>query len=54
MDRKWGTANPVMMRDGEFGMIRVRAFRSFSFWVKDPAAFMREVFGTSSSLPPRA
>ncbi len=48
MDRKWGTANPVMMRDSEFGMIRVRAFGSFSFRVKDPAAFMREVFGTSS------
>ena len=48
MDRKWGTANPVMMRDGEFGMIRVRAFGSFAFRVKDPAAFMREVFGTSA------
>ncbi|MDY2655756.1 MAG: SPFH domain-containing protein [Candidatus Limiplasma sp.] len=48
MDRKWGTANPVMMRDKEFGMIRVRAFGSFSFRVKDPAVFMREVFGTSS------
>lgn len=48
MDRKWGTANPVMMRDSELGMIRVRAFGSFAFRVKDPAAFMREVFGTSS------
>src|SRR5688572_13407459 len=27
-DLKWGTANPVMMRDAEFGMIRMRAFRS--------------------------
>lgn len=48
MDRKWGTANPVMMRDAEFGMIRIRAFGSFSFRVKDPAVFMKEVFGTSS------
>lgn len=48
MDRKWGTSNPVMMRDSEFGMIRIRAFGSFSFRVKDPAAFMKEVFGTSS------
>ncbi len=48
MDRKWGTANPVMMRDSEFGMIRIRAFGSFSFRVKDPAVFMKEVFGTSS------
>lgn len=48
MDRKWGTSNPVMMRDPEFGMIRIRAFGSFSFRVKDPTAFMKEVFGTSS------
>ena len=48
MDRKWGTNNPVMMRDSEFGMIRIRAFGSFSFRVKDPVVFMKEVFGTSS------
>ena len=50
MDRKWGTTNPVMMRDTDFGMIRIRAFGSFSFRV-DPAnaaTFMREVFGTSA------
>ena len=48
MDCKWGTANPVMMRDAEFGMIRIRAFGSYSFRVADPALFMKEVFGTSS------
>ena len=47
-DCKWGTANPVMMRDAEFGMIRIRAFGSYAFKVKDPALFMREVFGTSA------
>lgn len=47
-DCKWGTANPVMMRDAEFGMVRIRAFGTYSFRVKDPAQFMREVFGTSS------
>ena len=47
-DCKWGTANPVMMRDAEFGMIRIRAFGSYTFRVKDPAVFMKEVFGTSS------
>lgn len=47
-NRKWGTVNSVMMRDAEFGMIRIRAFGSFSFRVKDPAAFMKEVFGTSA------
>ncbi len=47
-DCKWGTANPVMMRDAEFGMVRLRAFGTYSFRVKDPAVFMKEVFGTSS------
>ena len=50
MDQKWGTVNPVMMRDVDFGMIRVRAFGSFSFRVVEPAVFMREVFGTSSLM----
>ena len=48
LDRKWGTANPVMMRDTDFGMIRIRAFGSFAFRVKDPEVFMKECFGTSS------
>ncbi len=48
LDRKWGTTNPVMMRDAEFGMIRVRAFGSFAFKVADPAVFLREVFGTKA------
>ncbi|NLO86345.1 MAG: hypothetical protein GX096_13135 [Clostridiales bacterium] len=48
MNRKWGTSNPVMMRDVEFGMLRIRAFGSFSFRVSNPTTFMKEVFGTSS------
>ena len=48
MDRKWGTSNPVMMRDSDFGMIRIRAFGSFSFKVSDPTAFMKECIGTAS------
>lgn len=46
LDRKWGTANPVMMRDAEFGMIRLRAFGVYAFKVADPVVFLREVFGT--------
>ncbi|MDD6050245.1 MAG: SPFH domain-containing protein [Clostridiales bacterium] len=46
LDRKWGTANPVMMRDAEFGMIRLRAFGVYSFKVADPVVLLREVFGT--------
>ena len=48
MDCKWGTSNPVMMRDADFGMIRIRAFGSFSFRVQDATTFMKEVFGTSA------
>lgn len=46
LDRKWGTANPVMMRDAEFGVIRLRAFGAFAFKVADPVVLLREVFGT--------
>ncbi len=46
LDRKWGTSNPVTMRDNEFGMIRIRAYGNYAFRVTDPTAFMREVFGT--------
>ena len=48
LDMKWGTSNPVMMRDTEFGMIRLRAFGIYSFKVSDPTTFLKEVFGTSS------
>ena len=47
---KWGTANPIMMRDPEFGMIRVRGFGAFAFKVFDSAVFLRELFGTNSSF----
>ena len=50
LDRKWGTTNPVMMRDAEFGMIRIRAFGIYSFKVADPATFLREVFGSTALL----
>ncbi len=48
LDCKWGTTNPVMMRDADFGMIRLRAFGVYAFRVADPAVMLREVFGTSS------
>lgn len=47
LDLKWGTSNPVMMRDSEFGMIRLRAFGIYSFKVSDAAVFLKEVFGTN-------
>lgn len=47
LDMKWGTSNPVMMRDAEFGMIRLRAFGIYSFKVSDASTFLKEVFGTA-------
>lgn len=44
---KWGTQNPIMMRDADFGNIRLRGFGVYSFKVSDPATFMREMFGTN-------
>ncbi|MEL6188913.1 MAG: SPFH domain-containing protein, partial [Myxococcota bacterium] len=49
-DLKWGTQNPVMMRDPEFGPIRLRAFGIFTMRVVDPAKFLRELAGTDSEF----
>ncbi len=45
-DLKWGTANPIMMRDKEFGMIRLRAFGIYSMKIIDPKTFYMEIAGT--------
>jgi membrane protease subunit (stomatin/prohibitin family) len=43
---KWGTSNPVMMRDQDFGIVRVRAFGTYDFRIVDPKRFLKEVAGT--------
>ena len=43
---KWGTANPVMMRDADFGIVRLRAFGTYDVRVVDPPKFLKEVAGT--------
>ncbi|MFH9981457.1 SPFH domain-containing protein [Streptomyces sp. NPDC017179] len=45
-DLKWGTQNPVIVRDPEFGMVRLRAFGAFAARVVDAAALLRELAGT--------
>jgi membrane protease subunit (stomatin/prohibitin family) len=45
-DEKWGTPNPIMLRDPEFGPVRLRAFGSYSFRVTDAGAFIRQLAGT--------
>ena len=49
LDCKWGTSNPVMMRDAEFGVIRLRGFGNYSFKVADPETLLRECFGTAKT-----
>ncbi|MCU0316681.1 MAG: SPFH domain-containing protein [Fimbriimonadaceae bacterium] len=46
-DLKWGTMNPIMMRDPDFGMVRVRAFGSYVMRVVDAKKFLSEVVGTN-------
>lgn len=48
MGLKWGTQNPITMRDVEFGTVRLRGYGTFAIKVKDPSKFMRECFGTSA------
>ena len=43
---KWGTSNPVMMRDQDFGIVRVRAFGTYDFKITNPRLFLKEVAGT--------
>ncbi len=45
-DLKWGTQNPVMLRDPEFGPIRLRAFGTYVIRIKDAPTFLREIVGT--------
>jgi membrane protease subunit (stomatin/prohibitin family) len=47
LDLKWGTQNPIMMRDPDMGVVRLRAFGTYGIRVKDPKAFMKEVVGTN-------
>ena len=44
---KWGTSNPVALRDPDFGICRIRAFGTYSLQVNDAKTFLREVFGTT-------
>jgi len=47
---KWGTSNPVMMRDKDFGVVRMRAFGTYDFRIVNPAKFLKEVAGTDQNF----
>lgn len=49
-DLKWGTPNPIMLRDPEFGPIRIRAFGTYAVRAADPKALLQEMVGTSQVL----
>jgi membrane protease subunit (stomatin/prohibitin family) len=46
-DLKWGTSNPIMMRDADFGMLRIRAFGIYSLKVADSGTFLKQLVGTN-------
>ncbi|MEM6639122.1 MAG: SPFH domain-containing protein [Pseudomonadota bacterium] len=46
IDLKWGTKNPIMLRDSEFGAVRLRAFGTYEVRIDDAVIFLREVVGT--------
>jgi excisionase family DNA binding protein len=43
---KWGTANPIMMRDQDLGVVRIRAFGTYDFHIVNPKLFLKEVAGS--------
>jgi len=49
-DLKWGTKNPIMIRDPEFGPTRLRAFGTYSIRVIDPGVFLKEIVGTDGEV----
>ena len=49
INQKWGTSNPVIMRDKEFGPVRIQAFGKYAFKVVEAPKFIRQVSGTNGS-----
>src|SRR5689334_11651492 len=47
---KWGTTNPIMMRDDDLGVVRARAFGTYDFRITKPMLFLREVAGSDSNF----
>lgn len=49
LDRKWGTPNPITIRDKDFGVVRLRAFGIYSYRIIDPKLFYQQISGTRQS-----
>ncbi|HFD13443.1 MAG TPA: SPFH domain-containing protein [Crenotrichaceae bacterium] len=50
VDLKWGTKNPIMLRDAEFDAVRLRAFGTYAVRIKEPTRFIREITGTDGNF----
>src|SRR5438552_15312068 len=46
LNRKWGTPNPITIRDKEFGAVRLRAFGIYTYKISDPKTFHKTISGT--------
>ncbi len=49
-DLKWGTKNPITMRDADFGIVRIRAFGSYCIKIMNPVKFIKEIAGTDGKF----
>jgi len=49
-DLKWGTPNPIVLRDPDFGPVRIRAFGSYALKATDPKALLQELVGTDGEF----
>jgi len=49
IDQKWGTSQPITIRDADFGAVRLRAFGNYNFRIADPKLFYTEISGTRES-----
>jgi excisionase family DNA binding protein len=47
---KWGTSNPIMMRDADLGIVRLRAFGTYDFHITEPKKFLKEVAGSDQNF----
>jgi excisionase family DNA binding protein len=45
LDQKWGTSEPIPLRDSDLGLVRLRAFGTFSMQVSDPTLFVNKIVG---------
>lgn len=49
-NQKWGTANPILIRDKDYGAVRIRGYGNYSFKVDDAYVFMQNLSGTNTKF----